>query len=85
LTVIPYQRWDDDRGGPPPSGALILSVTEDGIRKTGVVSHGDADGNPWMPIRRSLLIGHTLVTVSDAGIMLSDPESLETLDWASLG
>jgi len=85
LTVIPYQRWDDDRGGPPPSGALILSVTEDGIRKTGVVSHGDADGSPWMPIRRSLLIGRTLVTVSDAGIMLSDPESLETLDWASLG
>jgi len=85
LTAIPYQRWDDDRGGPPPSGALILSVTDDGIRKTGVVTHADADGDPWTPIRRSLLIGDTLVTVSDAGIMLSDSKTLEMLDWAKLG
>jgi hypothetical protein len=63
----------------------VLTVTEDGIRDTGVVSH-DPDGSKWwMPIRRSLVINGNLVTVSDAGVMVSDRDTLETLDWVAFG
>jgi hypothetical protein len=81
LTVFPYERWDDGKTGRSPTGALVLSVTEDGIRETGVVSH-DPDGSKWwMPIRRSLLIDGNLVTVSEAGVMVSDADTLTTIDW----
>ena len=59
----------------------MLTVTEDGIREAGVVSH-DPDGSKWwMPIRRSLLINGNLVTVSEAGVMVSEADTLATVDW----
>ena len=81
LTVFPYQRWNEGRDGPPPTGALVLTVTEDGIRKAGVISHDRKGSEWWMPIRRTLLIDGNVVTVSDGGVMVSDPDTLETLDW----
>ncbi|MGB5565119.1 MAG: beta-propeller domain-containing protein, partial [Acidimicrobiia bacterium] len=85
LTVFPYERWDEGDTGLSPAGALVLSVSEDGIRETGVVSH-DPDGSKWwMPIRRSLLINGNLVTVSDAGVMVSDADTLKTIDWVGFG
>ncbi|MEA3502076.1 MAG: beta-propeller domain-containing protein [Actinomycetota bacterium] len=81
LTVFPYQRWDDRQDGPPPTGALVLTVTEDGIRKAGVISHDRKGTDWWMPIRRALLIDGNLVTISDGGVMISDADTLETLDW----
>jgi uncharacterized secreted protein with C-terminal beta-propeller domain len=87
ITVFPYERWDGDleKTETSPTGALVLTVTEDGIRETGIVSH-DVDGaNWWAPIRRSLLINGHLVTVSETGLMVSDARSLATLDWVELG
>lgn len=81
LTVFPYQRWDDDKDGPPPTGALVLTVADNGIRKTGVVSHDQEGSGWWMPIRRTLIIDGNLVTVSEGGVMVSDGDTLETLDW----
>ena len=85
LTVFPYERWDEREATTPPTGALVLTVTEDGIREAGVVSH-DPDGSKWwMPIRRSLLINGNLVTVSESGVMVSDTDTLKTLDWVAFG
>jgi uncharacterized secreted protein with C-terminal beta-propeller domain len=81
LTVFPYQRWDESKGGPPPTGALVLDVTEAGIRNAGVISHDQNGSGWWMPIRRTLVIDGHIVTVSDGGVMVSDSETLETLDW----
>jgi uncharacterized secreted protein with C-terminal beta-propeller domain len=81
LTVFPYERWDEGKNERSPTGALVLSVTEDGIREAGVISHDQGGATWWMPIRRSLLIEGNLVTVSEAGVMLSDADSLRTIDW----
>lgn len=83
LTVFPYQRWSwEDDGQGDVVGALVLTVTEHGIAERGTVSHGDSSWES-MPIRRAMLIDGQLVTVSDAGVMVSDSASLERLDWVA--
>jgi len=79
LTVIPFQRWDDKGAR---AGALVLEVTAAGIREIGIVSHNTEVNRGWeMPVRRSLLIDGKLVTVSEAGVMMSASDTLDTLDW----
>ncbi len=84
MTVFPYERWDEVDEKTSPTGALVLTVTENGIRESGVVSHDRNGSNGWMPIRRSLIINGHLVTVSESGVMVSDAETLKTLDWVDL-
>jgi len=81
LTVVPFQRWDESSKG-PQAGALVFEVTESGIHEVGVISHGGKAEWGWeLPIRRSLLINGDLVTISEAGVMISSTDSLDTLDW----
>ena len=85
LTVIPFQRWDERSEG-PQAGAMVFEIQPDGIDEIGAVTHGTKAALGWdVPIRRSLLINGQLVTVSDAGVMLSDTDSLDTLDWVPFG
>jgi uncharacterized secreted protein with C-terminal beta-propeller domain len=81
LTVIPFQRWDERSTG-PQAGAMVFAVTANGIDELGVITHGDKSEWGWeMPIRRSLIIDNHLVTISEAGVMVSSADSLDTLDW----
>ena len=85
LTVIPFQRWDERSEG-PQAGAMVFEIGPSGIDEVGVITHGDnADWGWEVPIRRSLLINGQLITVSDAGVMLSSPDSLDILDWVPFG
>ena len=67
----------------PHSGALVLRIDDSGITETGLVSQpdtGHASGLAWFPpIERSLIIGQTLWTISNAGAMASDLTSLRQL------
>ena len=69
----------------PRSGALVLRIADSGITETGLVSQpdtGKANGIAWFPpIERSLIIGQTLWTLSDAGAMASDLTTLRQLAW----
>jgi hypothetical protein len=71
----------------PRSGALVLRIADSGITETGLVSQpdtGHANGIAWFPpIERSLIIGQTLWTISDAGAMASDLTTLRQLAWIS--
>jgi hypothetical protein len=60
----------------------VLTVTEHGNAERGTVSHGDSSWES-MPIRRAMLINGDLVTVSDAGVMVSDSASLERVAWVA--
>lgn len=57
-------------------GALVLRVSGSAIGEVGFLSHPS-----YSAIRRSLIIDSTLWTVSDAGLLASDKNSLARLAW----
>ena len=91
--VLPLQSWERR----PFMGAVVLRVDGDAIRRVGRVSHaksareggggassqaGDAIyGFEGPMITRSLVLDDALLTVSDAGILISDLDDLDARDW----
>ncbi|MDL4771700.1 beta-propeller domain-containing protein [Actinomadura xylanilytica] len=74
LTVVPVTR-----GATGASEALVLKVDGGGVRRLGSVEH---PGNDYAgSIRRSLLVGGTLWTFSDAGARATDAASLGQGAW----
>jgi len=61
---------------PPSAGAVVLELGDGKITERGVVRHPVAPGGVESGIRRSLVVGETLWTVSASGL---SAESLETL------
>ncbi|MFV2177253.1 hypothetical protein ACFHW2_08845 [Actinomadura sp. LOL_016] len=57
----------------------MLKVTGDGVTRSGTVAH------PGSSIRRSLMIGDTLWTFSDAGARASDAATLDDRAWLPYG
>ncbi|MEN3535539.1 beta-propeller domain-containing protein [Microbispora sp. ZYX-F-249] len=84
LAVLPLANWAD--GGIAGSAALALRVGDHEITKLGVVSHprqpARSDFAPAdQGIRRSLVIGDDLWTLSDAGLKVSDAGTLTDRAW----
>ncbi|WP_034272308.1 beta-propeller domain-containing protein [Haloechinothrix halophila] len=84
--VLPVTSWPRpaERDGRPAerprNHALVLRVEDDRLVEAGAISH--PDGKRWRAeIRRSLVIGDTLWTVSAAGVMASDLDTLEQRAW----
>jgi hypothetical protein len=74
LLVVP------DGGGPGRStGALVLRVGDRTLTEVGGLRHPGPDGG--RPVRRSLVVDSTLWTVSDVGLLASDPTTLATRAW----
>lgn len=91
LAVLPVQSYESV----PFSGAVGLSVDRaDGIAEVGRVSHGASDPQAGQgfapppefagsPVSRSLIVGETLFTVSEDGILASSAERLSPLSWVA--
>lgn len=82
LAVVPVEVYGAPSGTVAPEpfiGAIGLSVAPDGIDEVGRVSHGDpaADLGGSVQIRRSLVVGDHLLTVSDLGVQQADLATLE--------
>ena len=94
LVVLPIGWWGYREGtGEWESyqGAIALEVGPDEIGRLGMIEHeydeqdlGGVSGSyrwPHAPIRRSFIIGQTLLTLSEAGLKGSDLGSLSDASW----
>jgi hypothetical protein len=83
LVVVPVYSQSADK---PFAGAIALRVSRGGITEIGRVSHPASPGsgsNIGAPIRRSLVVGDKLFTVSDAGVKASSLGSLADAGWVA--
>jgi hypothetical protein len=86
LTVLPVQRFvaTQDPAAGLAGQALVLSVRGEQVRRLGTVRQpGHEENGPpqGTTIRRSLTIGATLWTMSDAGLQANDATNLTRQAW----
>jgi len=84
LLVVPLTVYDRERGDQPEAGTLLLRVGDASISEVATISHPrtEQDGYEYYPqIRRSLVVGDTLWTVSDAGLLATSLSTLNDLEW----
>ncbi|ADD45667.1 beta-propeller domain-containing protein [Stackebrandtia nassauensis] len=74
LVVVPVASYDG--GG---NSMLALKIGEEKLSKVGSIEHEAT--RSYAPVGRSIVIGTALWTISDAGLMASDLDSLEEREW----
>lgn len=87
--VLPTMSYDYDRfgGGMPKMGASVFTVdVQGGFSPPRLVSHGkhfagSNDEYQFSPIRRSMVVGSALLTLSEGGLQSSDLASLAEQGW----
>jgi uncharacterized secreted protein with C-terminal beta-propeller domain len=89
LLAIPFQEYGEYPGPPPFTGAVGLRIGDDSIAPVGRVSHPaiteEEGGYSWYPsVRRALVIGDALYTLSDQGIGAADLATLADRGFVSL-
>lgn len=87
LVVIPVQQyWWDEESEDGFVGAVALRVGSDGdLVDLGTVTHPGGDDWDWRAqIRRSVVIGDSVYTVSSKGIMKSSLEDMSQEAWLGL-
>ncbi|MCL1600830.1 MAG: beta-propeller domain-containing protein [Actinomycetia bacterium] len=91
ISVLPLQRWSwDERSGKGNnfSGAVVVRATPNRVKQLGEIRHPNANESEcegcevWTaPITRSLVIGDTLFTFSESGVLASDLDTLDDVAW----
>ncbi len=84
FVVVPLQTYNASGS---PSGVLVLRATDSTLDQVGFISQ---PGNPGgygygEAISRSLVIGQTLWTISDAGLMANNLTDLSRVAWLPFG
>ncbi|MFF0307287.1 beta-propeller domain-containing protein [Streptosporangium sp. NPDC004379] len=86
--VVPLNSWSGER---PMGGALVLRIDDSSVTRTGTITHprpgNDGNGRfAYDPgIRRSVVIGDDLWTVSDLGLKVSALDGLADRAWIPFG
>jgi hypothetical protein len=86
LVVVPIQEYGGfavSAGATqvPQSGALVLRISGTSLTRAGFISPPQSSGYDGSPIERSLVIGHTLWTISPGGVLASDLTTLRQQAW----
>ena len=74
LVVLPVSGGSDN-------GALVLKLTDNSFTRVGLLEHRSEQYGDLVTPRRALVIGDELWTVSDAGALVNDLDSLSRLAW----
>jgi len=83
LLVLPVQTYGET-GATSFLGAVGLDVTRaTGITPIARVRHPDDPDRPGSPVRRSVVVGDALYTVSDTGVLGSSLDTLAPRGWAA--
>ena len=83
LVVLPITTysWNDETGTEQGFvGAIGLEITKDGIREVKRISNTNDHHNPWdweSQVRRSVVIGEVVYTISEGGLLQSSLDTLE--------
>ena len=83
LLVLPISGGGVDENGQlrETTGAVVLKLGGGSFEQVGMVTHtSEQYGGPMVP-RRAMVIGNELWTVSEAGMMVNDLDSLSQLAW----
>ena len=85
LAVLPVQTWDVDAGAASFGGVIAYRVGRGtGIAEVGRITHPPLEGvTNATPIRRSIVAGDLLLTVSDAGLKVNALDGLADRGWVS--
>jgi hypothetical protein len=82
LAVMPVQIYPHERDGERFTGAIGFHAGAKGIDEAGRVTHPESSGFP-PAIRRALVVGDRLLTVSDVGIRSSRLDTLGDVAFAA--
>jgi uncharacterized secreted protein with C-terminal beta-propeller domain len=95
LTMLPVQAWSWEDGREDWfAGAIGVIADRDGIEDVGIVTHiehknGIAEGEYWYDgqaqIRRSIVIGELVYTLSERGLKASNLDDLTDVAWIGFG
>ena len=86
MEIYPFDEVTGSPGGQPFTGAVAVDVAEDGsLGERGRVTHQPHVGpEQYAAVSRSLVVGDTLYTLSEAGILASDLRTLADEGWLAL-
>jgi uncharacterized secreted protein with C-terminal beta-propeller domain len=80
LLVVPMMQFDLSGGTAPKYSALALRVTDTDLTEVGAIAQPLVSGAA-PTVRRTLVVGDVLWTLSDYGLQASDLSTMDTLSW----
>jgi uncharacterized secreted protein with C-terminal beta-propeller domain len=80
LLVVPMMQFDLSGGVAPKDSALALRVSDAGLTQVGAIAQPPVSG-AVPTVRRTLVVGDVLWTLSDYGLQASDLSTMDRLSW----
>ncbi|GAB1643936.1 beta-propeller domain-containing protein [Krasilnikovia sp. MM14-A1259] len=85
LLVVPVTTYDPRARTQPDASALALRVTDTGLTEVGAITQPRVADGTAPTVRRTLVVGDVLWTMSDSGLQASNLSTMDRLAWLPNG